>query len=109
MIQVQWPVLDLPAFLTMLINFGLGLLGGLIGGWIAHLLATRRDFQNRKWQEFVHWRNVLDQTDKEVREMAHPALRIQYIYGEAAVDISHFAPVEQRVMERAREARLGCH
>jgi hypothetical protein len=51
MTPAQWPVLDLPEFLTMLISFGLGVIGGLIGGWVGHLFVVRRDIQARNIQE----------------------------------------------------------
>lgn len=46
----------------MLISFGLGLIGGLIGGWVGHLLVVRRDIQSQKIQE----RNIRKVLQEEI-------------------------------------------
>lgn len=103
--QAPLPSADLTVLFNMLISAGLGLMGGLIGGWIAHMFAVSRDKQTRKWQELTYWRNLFERYLEEAQKIARVSGAIGYVYSDDDRDIAIYTLREQYAMRQARKAR----
>ena len=103
--QVDWPPLNLEMLFNMLISAGLGLLAGIVGGWIGHMFAVSRDKQSRKWQELNYWRPVFERHLEEVQKIARVSLALDYVYGDDDREIAIYTLREQYAMRQARKAR----
>jgi hypothetical protein len=103
---MPFPTFEPSVLANMFISGFIGFAFGMIGGWVAHLLAFSRDKRTRKWQELNYWRGVLAQYDREVQQIARVTIPLDYIYSDKGQDISSLPPLEQRLMIQARAARL---
>ena len=65
---MTWPTFEPSILMNMFISASFGLVAGLIGGWLAHWWARKRDIENAKRQELLYWRQKLDDIGKSLDE-----------------------------------------
>ena len=91
---------------NMLITGVIGFVSGIVVGWFGHVLASRRDRRNWKWQELQYWRNRVVEIERKITDIdprSPGAIQLARMESDGEVKWPHGA--SKVLIEEARDAK----